>query len=340
MTDENNKTELNVSALKEGMIFKNRVELCDSLGVTPVDGKNPRDAQDKEFRRYFDFERIENSQGKSTHKIKIIEVYETVRPKEKGNYPAIYSDHIEIQLLHYLASCKNENGDYFVSKNELVTTLGFVNDDFYGYRGDTEPLIDKVFQDRYPAEWLKWQEVIKNKKHKYGIDLSAMDYAAFFQESSNAINGYLDTAFKGLVKRGVIKFKETYRVKYPKKPMREADQDTLEQIEALRNETFEELNCKGIGAVYYRELADKFYEALNSKLSKTLGISKCWSVYKFNFAKGVDNKTIQNHANTDETTLLAAKDSIRREFKARMSKSPEWAVITDYVIDDLDFSPL
>ena len=311
-----NKTKPDISALKEGMTFKNRVELCDSLGVTPANGNNPITAQNKEFRRYFDFERVGNSHG-----IKIIEVYETVRPKAKGNYPAIYSDHISIQLLHYLASNKNENGDYFVSKNELVKKLGFVNEDFYGYRQDINSLDDTIRKEK------------RLKTEKFINPLQSLTYGKFFQESSNDINGYLKTAFKGLVKRGVIEFKETYLIKYPKEPMREANQAELEQIETLRNETFKELNCKGIGAIYYRGLADKFYEALNSKLSKNLGISKCKPRYKFEFAKGIDDKTIQGYADTDETTLLAAKDSIRCKFKARMSKSPDWAVITDYVID-------
>lgn len=317
----NTETKLDISGINKGMVLKNRTELCDSLGVTPANGKNRIAAQDKEFRRYFDFEKV-----KGSHRITILEVYETVRPKQKGNHPVAYRDHIETQLLHYLASYKDENGDYFVSKNVLINKLGFVNEDFSRYRQDINLLDDIIREEK----GLKPQKFIN--------PLRGLTYGQFFQESSNAINGYLKTAFNSLVKRKVIEFKETYLVQYSskKEPMREADQVTQEQIDALHNETLKDFNCcKGIGAVYFIGIADKFYAALNSKLFKTLGISKCRLVYKFTFSKGVHDKAIQNYANTDDATLLTARDSIRHKFKARMSKdNTDWAVITDYVIDD------
>jgi hypothetical protein len=336
MTDK----QLDISNFKAGMTFKNRGELCRSLGVTPANGKNPITAQDKEFRRYFDFERIENSQGKITHGIKIIEVYDSPRPKEQGNYQSIYSNYIKLQLLNYLASEKNENGDHFVSKHEVVKMLGFVNEDYYNYRCNIERLIDYILQDRHPEEWLIRQKIDLESKAKFKIDLESINYAKFFQESSNAINGYLDTAFKGLVKLGV-ECKKTYLVKYcHKEPMREAEQDTQDKIKEQFDETLKEFNCKELKIVYLKQIEDKFLSAFKKKLSKNLGIFDYRFVYKFTFTKGIDDKVIQGYANTDEETLLAAKDSIRREFKARMSKNPEWTVITDYVIDDLNFSPL
>lgn len=326
--------KIDISTLKRGMEFKNRTELCNFLSITPVIGGHKIDAQDKEFRRYFDFEKVKGSQ-----RITILEVYETVRPKQKGNHPVAYRDHIETQLLHYLASYKDENGDYFVSKKELVNKLGFVNEDFSRYRQDIELLDDDIYEEHNSVEWLRRQQFKQDKQGKFSIDLEGMttvDYAKFFQELSSAINGYLDTAFNSLVKRGVIEFKKTYLIRYDKnKPIREANQVTQEQIDALHNETLKDFNCKGIGAVYFIGIADKFYATLNSKLFKTLGISKCRLVYKFTFSKGVDDKAIQNYANTDDATLLTARDSIRHKFKARMSKdNTDWAVITDYVIDD------
>jgi hypothetical protein len=122
--------------------------------------------------------------------------------------------------------------------------------------------------------------------------------------------------------------------------MREAEQDTQDKIKEQFDETLKEFNCKELKIVYLKQIEDKFLSAFKKKLSKNLGIFDYRFVYKFTFTKGIDDKVIQGYANTDEETLLAAKDSIRREFKARMSKNPEWTVITDYVIDDLNFSPL
>lgn len=324
--------KIDISTLKRGMEFKNRTELCNFLSITPVIGGHKIDAQNKEFRRYFDFKKVKGSQ-----RITILEVYETVRPKEKGNHLVAYRDHIETQLLHYLASYKDENGDYFVSKNVLINKLGFVNEDFSRYRQNIELLGDDICEEHNPMEWLRRQQFKQDKQGKFTVDLegiTTVNYAKFFQELSNAINGYLKTAFNSLVKRKVIEFKETYLVKYPKEPMREADQATQDKIKVLFEELLNEFKCKNLSAIYFIGRADEFFPKFKVKLSEKLGISDYRFKYKFTFAKGVDDKAIQNYANTDHATLLIARDSIRCKFKARMSKNPDWAIITDYVIDN------
>lgn len=48
-------------SLKEGMVFKNRKAMCEVLNVKPAKGGNNTKLQNKEFKRYFDWD---NPSGK------------------------------------------------------------------------------------------------------------------------------------------------------------------------------------------------------------------------------------------------------------------------------------
>ena len=86
------------SRLKEGDIFQNRKALCEHLGVPYTSQTNPKKAQDREWKKFFEFEK-----GKGTRKIKITKIYD----KEKldfsvkgGSMPKV----LDPAILLYLAA--------------------------------------------------------------------------------------------------------------------------------------------------------------------------------------------------------------------------------------------
>lgn len=59
------------SRLQEGEIFKNRQALCERLEVPYTNQTNSKNSQDKEWRQFFEFEKIQG-----THNIRITKVYD------------------------------------------------------------------------------------------------------------------------------------------------------------------------------------------------------------------------------------------------------------------------
>lgn len=81
---------VDTSRLSEGMEVKNYRALCDLLGE-PVKTGGAKQSQFKEWKRYFEFEKIPGSQ-----KMTIVEIYN--RPKEKNDkrLDGIYAKSIEV----------------------------------------------------------------------------------------------------------------------------------------------------------------------------------------------------------------------------------------------------
>lgn len=167
---------VDTSRLSEGMEVKNYRALCDLLGE-PVKTGGAKQSQFKEWKRYFEFEKILGSQ-----KMTIVEIYN--RPKEKNDkrLDGIYAKSIEVILLYELSRCKGYTA-YF-TKNQLWHLLGMVN---------------------------------KNYKKISTTELKSMDYCItdfevnhFYQRVDSRLTRILKTALGSLQKRFVVENVEEY----------------------------------------------------------------------------------------------------------------------------------
>lgn len=115
---------INTEVLVIGESIKNYKELCKRLDVNVCTG-NQKKAQEKEFRRYFDWERV-------GYKYIITQIYPEPLPKDnglksKGNNN-IYTKSIEVILLDFLS--KTPGYTYTMGRKEWWRMLGMVNEKF------------------------------------------------------------------------------------------------------------------------------------------------------------------------------------------------------------------
>ena len=101
-------------ALHEGQILKNYKELCSVLGV-PIKGGESKVAQLKQLARCCKYEQ-------TGHKIRIVTIYDQMRPDDDGRRKRGDSYKIESAILAYI----QEHGEYTGGMSELVTlALGY-----------------------------------------------------------------------------------------------------------------------------------------------------------------------------------------------------------------------
>lgn len=125
------------SKLKEGDIFKNRKALCEHLGETYKSQTNSKMAQDREWRKYFDFEKIEG-----TRQIRITKIYDKKKldfSVKGGSMPKI----LDPAILLYL-----ENGsEQYFTLTQLATNLMFCSTDVINFYNS--PTVFKKLEDKF-----------------------------------------------------------------------------------------------------------------------------------------------------------------------------------------------
>ncbi len=172
------------SRLKEGDIFDNRKALCERLGVSYTSQTNPKKAQDREWRKFFEFEKV-----KGTRKIKITKIYD----KEKlnfsvkgGSMPKI----LDPAILLYLAS----NSNQYFTLTQLAESLGFCSADVINFY-NSSPVFKKL-EDKYVSP-----EKGDDKDKKLNIIANFIAYTQTLYDSR------LKNAIERLNRNGIIRTK-------------------------------------------------------------------------------------------------------------------------------------
>ena len=101
--------EYNTSNLKIGMIVPNYIELCRLLEVTPKKGGKSRQLHERDFLRYFDYEKINFSNS-----YMILDIYdrEDIIPKNSNTRNSLYINQLKILLLLLVSTqAKNKYGN-------------------------------------------------------------------------------------------------------------------------------------------------------------------------------------------------------------------------------------
>ena len=175
-----------------GETFKYK-DLCEFLNEPIKKGTNSKNAQLKEWSRYFEFEIVDK-------KIIITDVYN--EPKEKPvYYPAnsIYVECIEKILMTYLA--KQEKNVTYISSQYLYLTLGMINRDYIEMqRPDQKPKLMEAIRKKYG-----WNEEIEDKSINFYIN-------DFYNRCRTKFSSIIDSSLKSLQRRRLIEFSNVYRM--------------------------------------------------------------------------------------------------------------------------------
>lgn len=177
---------------KIGSTFKYS-DLCRLLDEPIKKGTNSKNAQLKEWSRYFEFEIIDK-------KIVITDIYEN--PKEKPvYYPAnsIYIECIEKILMTYLS--KQDDNVTYLSSQYLYLTLGMINRSYIEMqRPDQKPKLMEALRNKY-----NWKEEVKDKSINFYIN-------DFYNRCRNKFSSIIDASLKSLQRRRLIEYSNVYHM--------------------------------------------------------------------------------------------------------------------------------
>lgn len=235
-------------ALHEGMTVKNYKELCSLLGEDIQYG-NSKKAQHKEWQRYFDYEKV-------GHKYIITELYSKPLPKEDGrinNGQSIYSEHIELLLLHYLS--KQEDKTIKLTNKNIFLLLGMAN-----------------------RSYMKKNSIIKNELKDDMITDFQINH--FYQRSYKKLNRILYDALRSLKNRRLINYSEEKMIKITEfddydgwvDNIRVATQDEKNIIMKTEREVLLEMGYESIVQIHLKFKNDEFYSKVKQKLFESYGI--------------------------------------------------------------------
>lgn len=259
--------------LKEGMIFKNRKSMCEILNVTPAKGGNNTKLQNKEFKRYFDWD---NSSGR---KIVITKIYDTPKkkidnrinngqnPNSHNNQNGAYGKYIRLLILDLLS--KNEQyhtrNKITIGKNAMLTVLDMINKNYrYGNYNR-----DKL------ANYL-------------GIELNFVN--EFFNTNTRKLRQAVERTLDKLEKsEKLILWNNIKMIKTPRKDepdkytYKEATDKEVKFILDCEATTLEEMGVKQIEHIYASNRIVEFHFKVNKKLKKK-NIECAYNGYKIVFS--------------------------------------------------------
>lgn len=244
---------VNVSGLVEGLLVKNYKEMCSLLDCSIRTGNSKR-SQIKNWKRYFDFEKI-------GQKFLITEIYNEPFPTEDARKlrEGLYVKYIELLLLNHLSKC----GGYCtkISKGHLYSVLGLVNDNYKTLRDDHETIATNV-----------------SKSTGNLIDITTFDVRHFYQRADAKLTKILYTALDSMSRRFLIKYETEYVIilhfnDNNKEGMetKVANANEVSKILAAQNIVLYQMGCENIVQVSLRYKLKEFYRRVDSYLKEKYG---------------------------------------------------------------------
>lgn len=186
--------------LKVGMEFKNREELSNYLNEPYIIKTNPKKAQDKVWRQYFDFERIEGTQM-----IKITEVYDKVNvdfSTRGSSLPKVFDPALFLVL-------KDEE---YITCSEIARRMNLADEAVIGFYNENE-------QWKTIANWLSDRYRIYNESADDLYRIKNMDSfkrtCFFISTIQNSYISKIDGALSRLEKKQLIENEKTMMISFP-----------------------------------------------------------------------------------------------------------------------------
>lgn len=304
--------QVNISKLKQGMVFKNYKELCIFLEMPIRDGKSKK-LQLAELERFVEFHKVGNKFiVDEVLKVPAEKVDKRKDPMKKSNN-ATYSNDIQALIISILAGADGHT--VFFPTNRLLKVLDMVNCNY----NEAKAHIPKL------AELTRVPEA-------YCYD--------FFNTNNVQLKKKLMTALKGLRNRALIMFQETISVcvlvqdveftalgdikvnpKDKKKSLnnyhrehREATE--LEQKIILRTEeeVLEEFKCSTLQYVFLTGRWNEFQKKVNTRLIEKANIEYYYDSYRIVYNLDSISKAHLKQLEMDE------KESIKNNLNSNIKK--------------------
>ena len=179
--------------LKEGQVFKNRKELCVALNEEYYKQTKSKKAQDKRWKRYFDFDKIEGS-----NKIRIKKIYDIpkLHLSTQGGGLSQYCKPLLLDFFYKEVTKPYKSNFKFSNKND--TYLFSMKDMLYGLDCFPSNILDFVFKTKNENDFMLMQTFF-GKEQKFNIDEDNPNYRLLFctiHRTIKSFNGTLKTTLK------------------------------------------------------------------------------------------------------------------------------------------------
>lgn len=268
--------------LHTGDTFKYR-DLCRLLNEPIKKGSNSKNAQFKEWSRYFEFEIIDK-------KIVIIDIYDI--PKDKPNYyPAnsIYVECIEKILLTYLS--KQRSNITYISSQYLYLILGMINMEYIEMqRPEQRPKLMEALRKAY-----NWKEDTKDKSINFYIN-------DFYNRCRSKFSSIIESSLKSLQRRRLIEYSTAYHLYFKDNfgsDYYSCDNETR-KIMSIEREVLDILGYKDEGEVWLKRKHKEYFSLILEKCQEIYpGLRDIYRCIKLIYNK----KDIKNAISKDEERM-------------------------------------
>ena len=301
-TDNTQEYEYNTDNIYVGQVVKNYKELCRLLEVKPKTGKS-RQLQEKDFFRYFDYEKLKYSQ-----EYVILDIYDEPLKKNEQAKNSLYCNALKLMIMYEVSKAPivDKNGVYtiYTTLNKLIKKIEILS--IFFDKDITNFLLDKFSEltkcdlididKNYFVKRLSIFKTVIKRKHKGNID-----YALKRLKEQNIIHY---DSYSVIVER--IEGKKNYR---------QADFNEEVLIESAKKEA-------ALAVGYPNSNTASLYnpKAYHNKLNEIYH-KKGW-LYVFNEIKiGADSKMLSTPINeyTNYSTLdfsvLELPDTLRERYR-------------------------
>lgn len=273
------------------MVVKNYKELC-SLLKEPVRTSDSKQAQMKEWGRYFKFHKQRNKQS-----IVIDEIYPSSLQKtvQKPGRKPIYQEHLSNILVNYLLAQNGHTAT--MTSQRWYYALGMVNENY--------------------------NKLTSSEIKQYDKSIKEHNIEAFYQICNNKLRKTFLSTLNSLKKQGIIDYEELVFIKYNdySDVSYLATEGCLDSIEYAQQEALSEIGIKSISELYKQ---NKFYEynlIFNDLLSSLYGIQYIYRKFKVKYICGDINNVLSH--NGLEDNRLELNDLLRSYMDSSAEKYQE-----------------
>jgi hypothetical protein len=246
---------IELTRLQEGLIVKNYKEMCKLLGEE-ITGGDSKKSQEKEWRRYFSFE-------KKGQKYIVIKIYNEPLEKEDkrvmGNR-SIYLEYLELLLLQNISTKKG----YKIQEN-----------------------MTKLFKDVGIAN-IRYKTMTKSEIKKMDDKFNDFSIQFFDQSSYQKFKAIMFGSLNNLRSRRLIEYEIVMMININEGPKMEpnirlATEDEINFIKDIEREVLNKMGLRNINEVHWKFRTDEFYGEVKQLLYERYDINYYFKEIKILF---------------------------------------------------------
>lgn len=256
---------MNLDAIREKITMSNSVnnykELCELFDL-PVKSGSSKVAQMKEVKRYINLEKV-------GHSFKIIEIYDSVLPKD--NEREIYKNHIQLIILNYLA----ENGSVLLTKSKIMLLCGLCNEKYFMIK-------QKEYMESSMLDYNVNSHNVNSLKDRFTNKSNfTFNLRDFYRRTSLKFSQIIDSAILGLGRKnccyGVVH--KVYQIHKDGETFIGSLEDE-HNISEVKRVILDKMKLDGVVQVFRQFKNKEFFDRVNELLNQLYGWDMCYNVYQ------------------------------------------------------------